>query len=170
MYKLEDMNKWFDGWTQQMIDKLVSGQDKIAEQLEADVKQRAYVPAEATRNPSQFTKYISSIKKSETTVNDNRITTTVASDLVVNDGSKWDGVPIGAFLEWGTGELGYKTNQFQHGFPYTLTGPWDLATQEQWAATNTYGIPAVPHFHPATMNIRPKWEKMIEEVLNGTSR
>lgn len=167
MYQIDDLTKWFGEYTQDVIKKLVEGQDKIAAELENDVKQRAFVPSEATRNPGQFSKYISSIKKSPTSYDGHAISTTVGSDLVVNDGSKWDGVPIGAFLEWGTGELGYTTNQFQHGFPYTLTGPWDLATYEQWFYTNTYGIPAVPHFHPAIMHIKPKWEKMIEEAIHG---
>lgn len=113
-----------------------------------DAKDRIELPYEA-RNIQQFVDYANSLKKTEVMGDEDDSFVSVYSDLVVQDGSKWDGVPIGAFLEWGTGPLGDSTNSFEHGYPYTLDHPWDAHTAIQWAEMGTWGIAARPHLYPA---------------------
>lgn len=134
--------------------------EQIGEQMLKEAKERVDIPQEA-RNPSQFVEYRDSLK-TNTEVNGNEITIKVFSDLVVADGSKWDGVPIGAFLEWGTGPMGESSNTYPHGYPYTTDGPWDYHSTQQYIQTGEWGITARPHLYPTLQLYKSKIIKELE--------
>lgn len=168
MRSIAEIDYVFKEYTEKLKKRIVEGQQEIAQELKDDIVSRIEVPAEATRNPQQFEEYINSIQVGETEVNGNVISTEVFSDLVVVGDPKWNGVPIGAFLEWGTGPLGESTNTYQHGYPYTTEEPWDIYTAMQYIETGTWGIKARPHFYPGLMAIKPKYKEMIlEAIKNG---
>ncbi len=137
--------------------------NQIGEQMLKEAKDRVEIPSEA-RNPQQFVQYRDSLKyKVEN--EDNKYTIKVYSDLVVNDGSKWDGVPIGAFLEWGTGPMGDSSNNYPHGYPYTIDKPWDEHSTIQYVQTGTWGITARPHLYPTLQSFKSKAKDMIIKEL-----
>ncbi len=136
---------------------------KIGEDMLKEAKERVEIPTEA-RNPQQFVQYRDSLK-TKTEVKGNEIITKVYSDLVVNDGSKWDGVPIGAFLEWGTGPMGEDSNNYPHGYPYTTNTPWDSHSTDQYIQTGTWGITARPHLYPTLQSFKPKLKDKIKKEL-----
>ena len=137
--------------------------NQIGEQMLKEAKDRVEIPSEA-RNPQQFVQYRDSLKyKVEN--EDNKYTIKVYSDLVVNDGSKWDGVPIGAFLEWGTGPMGDSSNNYPHGYQYTIDKPWDEHSMVQFVETGTWGITARPHLYPTLQSYKSKFKDMILEEL-----
>lgn len=137
--------------------------NQIGEQMLKEAKDRVEIPSEA-RNPQQFVQYRDSLKyKVEN--EDNKYTIKVYSDLVVNDGSKWDGVPIGAFLEWGTGPMGDSSNNYPHGYPYTIDKPWDEHSMVQFVETGTWGITARPHLYPTLQSYKSKFKDVILEEL-----
>lgn len=135
--------------------------EKVGEQMLEEAKERVEIPSEA-RNPQQFVQYRDSLK-TRTEMQGNNIVTKVYSDLVVSDGSKWDGVPIGAFLEWGTGPMGDSSNGYPHGYPYTIDKPWDEHSAIQYVETGTWGITARPHLYPTLQHFKPKFKNMIME-------
>lgn len=137
--------------------------NQIGEQMLKEAKDRVEIPSEA-RNPQQFVQYRDSLKyKVEN--EDNKYTIKVYSDLVVNDGSKWDGVPIGAFLEWGTGPMGDSSNNYPHGYPYTIDKPWDEHSTIQYIQTGAWGITARPHLYPTLQSFKSKAKDMIIKEL-----
>lgn len=137
--------------------------NQIGEQMLKEAKERVEIPSEA-RNPQQFVQYRDSLKcKVEN--EDNKYTIKVYSDLVVNDGSKWDGVPIGAFLEWGTGPMGENSNNYPHGYQYTIDKPWDEHSTIQFVETGTWGITARPHLYPTLQSYKSKFKDMVIKEL-----
>lgn len=137
--------------------------EQVGEEMLEEAKERVEIPSEA-HNPQQFVQYRDSLK-TKTEVKGNEITTKVYSDLVVNDGSKWDGVPIGAFLEWGTGPMGQNSNEYPHGYPYTTEAPWDAHSTDQYIMTGTWGITARPHLYPTLQAFKPKLKEKLNKEL-----
>ena len=137
--------------------------NQIGEQMLKEAKDRVEIPSEA-RNPQQFVQYRDSLKyKVEN--EDNKYTIKVYSDLVVNDGSKWDGVPIGAFLEWGTGPMGDSSNNYPHGYQYPIDKRWDEHSTIQFVETGTWGITARPHLYPTLQSYKSKFKDMVIKEL-----
>lgn len=136
---------------------------QIGEEMLKEAKERIEIPSEA-RNPQQFVQYRDSLK-TKTEKQGSSIVTKVYSDLVVNDGSKWNGVPIGAFLEWGTGPMGDSSNGYPHGYPYTIDKPWDEHSAMQYVQTGSWGITARPHLYPTLLYFKPKFKQKIMEEL-----
>ena len=135
----------------EMATVLTNKLDKKLEKLKQAQRDTAKVIWEDTVNeaPLNVGGYISSIKLSDTDFKDDVIKTSVYSDLTVWWKKKSINIPLSAFLEWGTGPLGEDTNDYPHGYPYTINEPWDLATEIQFFETGTWGMEARPHFYPA---------------------
>lgn len=110
--------------------------------------------------PVDTGRYRESIKRS-VDEDGNEITVTVYSDLLIKDiktteeATKWDNVPLGCFLEWGTGIRGYVTNEYDHGYPYTM----------DWM-----GMVAQPHFQPTYQEMRPAFKRMMRDAVKKTIR
>lgn len=153
-----------DKFADSLKSKLAEAMLETAKELLEDAKDRIEIPSYA-RNPFQFTAYKNSLELSNLSIKGNEIEIKVKSDLVVNDGSKWQGVPIGAFLEWGTGPMGESSNGYPHGYPYTTQAPWDENTAYQALMTGTWGITANPHLYPALMAIKPKLKENISRKV-----
>lgn len=153
----------FDNFINNLKAKLIEANKETGEELLKDAKDRIEIPGEA-RNKSQFVQYKNSLK-TKTELEGEEIVTHVYSDLVVSDGSKWDGVPIGAFLEWGTGPMGDSSNGYPHGYPYTIDKPWDEHTTVQYLQTGSWGITARPHLYPALQAIKPVYKENIERKV-----
>lgn len=166
MRDISELDAAFDSFINRLKTNLIEAQDHATETMYEDAIDRIDIPAEA-RNIQQFIDYYSSIKRSETKLEDDRITSSVYSDLVVGGNSKWAHVPIGAFLEWGTGPLGEGTNDFPHGYPYTTEAPWDLHTEVQFKNTNTWGIAARPHMYPALVNAKGYFIENVKEAIDS---
>lgn len=149
MHNFNDLNKFLKEFGEQ-----------IGEEMLKEAKSRVDIPEEA-RNPNQFEQYRESLK-TKTEVENNVVTIKVYSDLVVSDGSRWDGVPIGAFLEWGTGPMGESSNSYPHGYPYTTYQPWDYHTYRQFYKTGDWGITARPHLYPTLQLYKSKLRKELE--------
>ena len=137
--------------------------NQIGEQMLKEAKERVEIPSEA-RNPQQFVQYRDSLKY-KVDKEDNKYIIKVYSDLVVNDGSKWDGVPIGAFLEWGTSPMGDSSNNYPHGYQYTIDKPWDEHSMVQFVETGTWGITARPHLYPTLQSYKSKFKDMVIKEL-----
>lgn len=120
------------------------------------------------RNIQQFVEYENSLQRSDVKSEGDKHAVSIFSELVVQDGSKWDGVPIGAFLEWGTGPLGEDSNAYEHGYPYTTKAPWDEHTTIQWSQTGTWGIEARPHLYPALVAGKNTLIEDIKEKVKDT--
>lgn len=148
MKDISQIDKCFDKYVKTLESKLVDAQQHATEYMFDEARERIEIPEEA-RNIQQFVDYAESLQMKQAEFENEEIKSSVFSDLVVADGSKWDGVPIGAFLEWGTGPLGEDTNGFPHGYPYTTEAPWDAHTDIQFKNIGTWGIAARPHLYPA---------------------
>lgn len=153
-----------DKFIENLKGKMTEACLSTAKEMLDDAKDRIVIPNEA-RNPAQFMAYKNSLKLSTVEVKGNEIKVSVYSDLVVSDGSKWDGVPIGAFLEWGTGPMGESSNGYPHGYPYTTKAPWDKHSSMQEIMTGTWGITARPHLYPALMAIKPKFKANVNRKV-----
>lgn len=164
MKDISELSTSFDAFTKELKQRIIQAQQSATETMYEDVKERIELPVEA-RNISQFVAYENSLSVSPVREEQSVITSSVYSDLVVSNGSKWDGVPIGAFLEWGTGPLGEDTNTFQHGYPYTTEAPWDLHTEVQFDKIGTWGIAARPHLYPALMAAKSYFTENIKEAV-----
>lgn len=166
MRDFRELNKALDEYISKLRKNLIVAQKESGQYMLEDAKDRIEIPQEA-RNTSQFIQYENSIQI-KTEEKDSEITTSVYSDLVINDGSKWDGVPVGAFLEWGTGPLGEESNDYEHGYDYTTNVPWDAHTALQWMETGNWGIQARPHLYPALMATKEIYKEKIEEAIKET--
>ena len=156
MKDISEIEKSFEQYIKTLESKLITAQQNATESMLEEARDRIEIPEEA-RNIQQFVDYAESLQIKPAEYDGETIKSSVFSDLVVADGSKWDGVPIGAFLEWGTGPLGEGTNGFPHGYPYTTEAPWDAHTDIQLMNTGTWGIAARPHLYPALV--------MTEQIL-----
>ena len=164
MKDISEIDKCFDKYVKTLESKLVDAQQHATESMFDEARDRIDIPEEA-RNIQQFVDYAESLQiKPAEFVSKEEIKSSVFSDLVVADGSKWDGVPIGAFLEWGTGPLGEDTNSFPHGYPYTTEEPWDAHTDLQLKYTGTWGIAARPHMYPALVMTEQLFIQNVKEA------
>lgn len=163
MKDISQLPNEFDRFVRQLNEELIDAHQISVRKMKEVAKETAEIPFEA-RRPSQFEPYIESIDE-KTEVSGNEITSSVYSDLLVGGTSKWANVPLGAFLEWGTGPLGETTNEYDHGYPYTDDEPWDFHTLIQYAKEGTWGIRARPHMYPAFMMSLPDFSIRISEAI-----
>ena len=167
MRDISELGKCFDKYIFDLKQNIKDALDETTTKMYEDAKERIELPAEA-RNIQQFVEYENSLQRSEVKEVGDECSASVFSDLVVHDGSKWDGVPIGAFLEWGTGPLGEGSNTFEHGYPYTTESPWDAHTSIQWEQTGTWGIEARPHLYPALIAGKNTLVETLKEKTKET--
>ena len=166
MKNIEDLDKFLKNFKINLEEQVFEATEETTFQLKKDVVNRIEIPF--SRNPSQFVEYKNSIdydvevEKQEK--NNKKIKGSVYSELRIESDDKWNGVPVGAFLEWGTGPLGESTNNYPHGYNYTHH-VWDYFTAEQFKTTGTYGIRAKPHFLPALNAIKGKYIENIKEAV-----
>ena len=145
--------------------KLVSAQQHATEFMHDDAIDRIEIPPEA-RNTYQFVQYANSIQVKDAELSGNEIKSSVFSDLLVGgDDPKWQDVPVGAFLEWGTGRLGEESNLYEHGYDYTTIEPWDMHTRLQYQQTGSWGIIARPHLYPAFLHAHNVFEANVMEAV-----
>ena len=109
--------------------------------------------------PMRTGNYISSIQVDEPTEKDGVITARVYTDL----DSGWNGVPLGAFLEYGTGPKGKASNTQAHGYGYRDT-PWVYYDEELQQFFTTEGHVARPHFFPAEQRTIARLKKDLEDL------
>ena len=164
MRDISELDKAFNKYIIRLKKNISQSQQRSTETMYEDVKERIELPSEA-RNISQFVEYANSLSVSPVRQEESEFKSSVYSDLVINDGSKWDGVPIGAFLEWGTGPLGEESNTYPHGYPYTTMFPWDEHTAIQFEQINTWGITARPHMYPALISAKQYFTEDIKEAV-----
>ena len=164
MKDISELGKSFDTFISAMKKKLIEAQDHATSDMLDEALQRIEIPLEA-RNIGQFLAYQESIKKSDAELKGNEITSSVYSDLLVGGDSKWANVPVGAFLEWGTGRFGESSNEYPHGYDYTTEKPWDLHTYAQFQQTGSWGITARPHLYPALIASEVLFENNVREAV-----
>lgn len=135
---------------------LIEAQRNTAKKIWEDVIEDA---------PVRSGTYISSIKISDTVVTENKISTSIYSDLKVGgDNPKWQNVPLACLLEWGTGIQGAITNTFNHGYPYTLN-PWTYYDKYLHMYVTTDGMVARPHFLPSLHKNESYYLEQIKEAM-----
>lgn len=157
MKKLGELSKFMVVWGEDKVRKLEQAQFETGQDICEDVKALA---------PVRTGKYQSSITTSMPMRKDNKIITQVYTDLPVGgDNPKWSKLPLGCFLEWGTGPLGEDTNTFPHGYPYTTDQPWNIPTKIQFEKTGTWGMMARPHFVPALQMNKDHYKRKLREAL-----
>lgn len=164
MRDISEIDREFDKFVLSLKSKLVEAQQHATEFMLEDAKENIEIPEEA-RNTAQFVAYANSIKMKDAEVKDNEIKSSVYSDLLVGGTSKWADVPVGAFLEWGTGPLGEESNLYEHGYPYTTLEPWDFHTWLQLAQTGNWGIVARPHMWPAFIRAHNILRQNVQEAV-----
>lgn len=143
-------------WSKNLEKNLIEAVENTAKTIQEDVVENA---------PSKNGEYTSSIKVGETEVKNNKIRTSVFSDLLVGGSNpKWAKVPLAAFLEWGTGIKGASSNTYPHGYGYRLT-PWCYYDEylHQWITTD--GIIARPHFYPALSKNKSTFLEEIRKAV-----
>ena len=165
MKDISEIVKSYDAYINRLKKKLVDAQEHATEYMDEDARSRIEIPPEA-RNTSQFVAYANSLKIKKAQIDNNEIKSSVYSDLLVGgDDPKWGDVPVGAFLEWGTGPLGEESHIYEHGYDYTTIQPWDMHTWLQLQQTGNWGIVARPHLYPALLHARPILEANIKEAI-----
>lgn len=138
---MENMEKKIIAILEAKLEKAKEAQFETAKQMYKDTISNA---------PNIREDYVDSIKLGEQKEEDNIISTSVYSNLLVGGYiPKWQNVPLSAFAEWGTGPLGESTNKYEHGYPYTTEKPWNAEAMNQFLMTGTWGMAAKPHFYPA---------------------
>ena len=141
---------------QKAKNRVANAQHEFAEYLCEEVKKNAPVDTGAYRD---------SIKVSETVWDGDTVTTSVYSDMLVGgDNPKWQNVPLGSLLEWGTGLKGLQTNTQNHGFPYRMT-PWRYYYKKIGQWVTTIGMIARPHFLPAMLLNKRKYVREIRKAV-----
>ena len=165
MKDISELDASFDGFVRKMKLKLVEAQQHATEYMEKDAKDRIEIPPEA-RNTNQFVMYENSLQTKNAQWERNEIHSSVFSELLVGgDDPKWKDVPVGAFLEWGTGPLGESSNLYEHGYDYTTIEPWDMHTWLQYMQTGSWGITARPHLYPALLHTYQIFEDNVKEAV-----
>lgn len=164
MKDISVIDKEFDKYVRSLKSKLVEAQQHATEYMFEDAKENIEIPDEA-RNTAQFVAYADSIKTKDAELKGNEIKSSVYSDLLVGGTSKWAEVPVGAFLEWGTGPLGEESHIYEHGYPYTTLEPWDFHTWLQLQQTGNWGIVARPHLYPAFLRTRWIFQANVKEAI-----
>ena len=166
MRDIKDLAKCIDQFIGRLEPELVKAQRNACEYILDEAKDRIEIPQEA-RNTLQFIEYEQSLKVSDTENETDSFSTRVYSDYYVWWEKKGIDVPVGAFLEWGTGPLGEDTNAYDHGYEYTTQGPWDIHTAVQWMETGTWGIMARPHLYPALIDGKEIYKQNIKEAVEN---
>lgn len=164
MKDISELPKSFDKFISDLKIKLVSAQKHANDFMLEDAKDRIEIPQEA-RNTQQFVAYSQSIKTKDPELKNGVIESSVYSDLLVGGQSKWADVPVGAFLEWGTGRLGEASNTYEHGYDYTTLQPWDYHTWLQYMQIGSWGIVARPHLYPAFLHTQNIFEENVKEAV-----
>ena len=133
-------------------------QHSFAEMIRLEVQAGAPVDTGAYRN---------SIQVGATEWNGSRCTTRVFSALLVGgENEKWATVPLGAFLEWGTGFIGAMTNEQEHGYPYRMT-PWSYYNTRYGRWVTTHGMVARPHWLPPVLFHRRDYIELMRRAVRG---
>ena len=161
---INELDKWIESLLEQFKKSLLEENEKIGVEINAEVRNRINIP-DKVRNKRQFLEYWASIQNKTEKEDDEKITTTIFSDLVCGGLTKWANVPVGAFFEWGTGPLGENSNEYPHGYPYTTDAPWDYFTWLQKMEEGSWGIRARPHFVPAFEYYKPIYRKRMLEAF-----
>ena len=152
--------------SKQLTEKIYEAQDAFCEDLKEEIRRNIEIPPESEAlNPGQFEVYRNSIEKSPAEENSDTRIIRIYSDYTVFWPKKGISVPVGVFLEWGTGPLGESTNIYDHGYPYTTEMPWNLHAEQQFIQTGTWGIQARPHWWPAIMKYKTRLKEEIERRL-----
>lgn len=168
MKDINELDKEFEKFINELKINLVQAQQEATEYMLQDAKDRIEIPSEA-RNTQQFIDYEQSIQIKNAEFEGDEIKSSVYSELLVGgDNPKWENVPVGTFLEWGTGPLGESSNTYEHGYDYTTIEPWDMHTWLQLMQTGNWGITARPHLYPAFIDaqivLKEKLKETIKEV------
>lgn len=165
MRDISELGKSFDKYIENLKKSLVDAQQHTTESMLEESKERIEIPEEA-RNTNQFIQYQNSLQMKKAELNGSEITSSVFSDLKVGgDDPKWMDVPVGAFLEWGTGPLGEESNLYEHGYDYTTISPWDYHTWLQLQQTGNWGIVARPHLYPSFLHHHEMHQLNIKEAV-----
>lgn len=164
MRDISELPKCLDRFISKLESGLINAQRHACDYILDEAKDRIEIPQEA-RNTYQFIQYEQSLKVSETKKEMESFSTEVYSDYYVWWERKGINVPVGAFLEWGTGPLGEDTNTYDHGYEYTTQAPWDFHTAVQWMETGTWGIMARPHLYPALMDGKEIYKLNVKEAV-----
>ena len=165
MKDISQLDKSFSDFISRLRMNIVEAQEHATDFMLDEAKDRIEIPEEA-RNTYQFIEYSNSLKTKKAQIEKDAVVSSVYSDLLVGgDDPKWADVPVGAFLEWGTGPLGENTNSYDHGYDYTTLAPWDRHTWLQQLQTGTWGIMARPHLYPALIFSEKILEENIKEAI-----
>lgn len=167
MRDISELPKCFDKFISDLGVKLVEAQKHANDDMLDEVNKNIEIPEEA-RNTQQFVTYSQSIKTKDPELKNGVIESSVYSDLLVGGTSKWADVPVGAFLEWGTGRLGEASNNYDHGYDYTTIAPWDMHTWLQYQQVGSWGIVARPHFYPAFLHGQNYLIYNVKEAIEET--
>ena len=165
MKNISQLDKAFSSYVTRLKAKLEEAQLHATEYMLEEAKERIEIPPEA-RNTQQFVDYSNSIKMRKPETQGNTTSSSVYSNLLVGGNDpKWADVPVGAFLEWGTGPLGEESHIYEHGYDYTTIAPWDYHTWLQLQQTGNWGIIARPHMYPALLHTQNIFIDNVKEAL-----
>ena len=137
-----------------ILPDLIDAQRETAEQIQEDAIAKA---------PKDTGAYAKSIKVGKTKIEGKEISTEIFTDLVVGEG-KWSTVPLGTWLEYGTGIVGQRSNKIDHDFEYRQT-PWVYFNERLNRFVFTEGMVARPHFYFALQKNIGLYEKKILEAI-----
>lgn len=155
-YSINQYSKRLLAFGEKARDRVAKAQHEFAEMICEEVKALAPVDTGAYRN---------SIVVSSTEWQGNSCSTRVYSDMLVGgDSEKWKDVPLGCFLEWGTGSVGASTNTQNHGYPYRMT-PWTYYNKRYGRWITTRGMVARPHFLPPMMLHKKEYSKKMRKAV-----
>lgn len=156
MKPIGELNKSLSKWSKNLEKKLIEAQQNTAKKIWEDV---------VALSPVSSGVYISSIQVGKAEVTDNKISTSVFSDLLVGGSNpKWAKVPLGALIEWGTGIKGASSNSYPHGYGYRLT-PWCYYDEYLHMFVTTDGMIARPHFHPSLQKNKQTYLEEIRKAV-----
>lgn len=164
MKDISQLSGCFSKFVKSMTAKLVDAQSHATDTMKQEAESRIEIPLEA-RSIEQFVAYSNSLKEKKSGWERNEMKSSVYSDLYVYWQKKGIDVPVGAFLEWGTGPMGEDSNDFPHGYDYTTDAPWDLHSHVQMIETGTWGITARPHMYPALVSTQPIFITNVKEAV-----
>ena len=157
-YTIAEYDKRFIVLGNNLRARIADAQHRFAEMICEEVRENA---------PVDTGQYQNSIVVSPTGWQGNTCITRVYSDLLVGgDNEKWAKVPLGVFLEYGTGLKGEATNTQEHGFPYRQTA-WTYYNEryDQWITTT--GMIARPHFLPPMLLHRKEYTREMRRAVYG---
>lgn len=158
MRSIDELSEYIFKWGKITEEKMIKAHQDTAKKICEDAKGMA---------PIRSGTYVSSIKVGETQEQDGVYKTTIYTDLLVGgDNPRWQNVPLGALLEWGTGMPGAITNTYPHGYGYRLT-PWCYYDKYLHMYVTTDGMVARPHFSPALFQNKDYYKEKIREAIRS---